>query len=120
MGKTAKAISAEVFTTPLFKGCANGGISERYDSVLVLCGDGPIEVDTDNPPENLVRIERSDFSRYVRAVPVAAAPSGTTGWMAGGAIINSSDGRFKDLTGGCPAYLHDHTETWAAYDALSR
>lgn len=124
MGNTAKAIGAYIYKHPCFLKCPNGGFSERFVEVLVLCDSGPIDVDMDNPPENLVRIERVSHTgfldSYVKAVPVADAPKGTTGWMNGGAIVDSSDARFRRMTGGCPAYLHDRTETWEQYDALSR
>lgn len=114
-----RAVTAYIYKHPTFARCANGGLSERFDEVLVEHPRGNYTIDTDNPPENAVRIEHRGRS-YFAAVPLKETPAGHTDWMAGGAIIDSSDSRFHELTNGAPAHLHDRCETWAAYDALTR
>ena len=111
------AISVSVFKNPLYKGCANGGISERYDDVLLICEDGPLKVDLDNPPENLCKVvERNIGGRVYRHVEPVENPTGL-GWMAGGTFVSSSDSRFP---GDYPLSLHDRQETVAQYAICSR
>ncbi|MBQ5658752.1 MAG: hypothetical protein IIV02_04380 [Peptococcaceae bacterium] len=100
---------------------SNGGISSRYDELLLVHPEGFIEIDESNPPENLVKIvERNLFGRGVyRHIEPVAAPKGV-GWMAGGCIAYSSDSRFNRLSGGYPLQLHDRCESQELYDLLSR
>lgn len=100
---------------------SNHGISERYDEVLVICPDGPVEVDPKDPLENLVKVvKRNLFGRqYVHIEPYALANG--VGWMYGGSIIDASDSRFYELTGvDYPIHFHDRTESQKMYDMLSR
>lgn len=93
--------------------CSNGGISSRYDEILLICDDGFIEVDENNPPENLCKVvKRHLFWRdYYHVEPVAKAEG--AGWMYGGCIVCTSDSRFRfDY----PLKLHDRTETWEQYN----
>ena len=36
--------------------CTNGGISSRYNDLLLICENGYIEIDENNLPENLVEV----------------------------------------------------------------
>ena len=54
--RKVKGLSISVYSHPTYRGCANGGISECFDE-LIMVGEkveGWIEVDLDNPPENTV------------------------------------------------------------------
>lgn len=109
-----KAIMAYVFKNDVFNGCSNGGISERYDKLYVVCKDGYIDLDSDNLPENVVELKSRGKYRY--AEPLVSVNKGCVGWMSGGALLYSSDSRF----GGMPVSIHDRQETFAQYDLLSR
>lgn len=101
--------------------CSNHGISERYDNILLICEDGPTEIDENNPPENLCKVVKRDlgFTIYTHIEPYAE-PKGA-GWMAGGSVINTSDARFRRTTGiDYPVPLFDRDESWEMNDLLSR
>lgn len=119
-----KALRIKVFKNKLFDGCANGGITERFDELLLVCEDGYIEIDENDPPENLViYVERNIGGRscgYIR--PFADPPSGRTPYSSGGSYAADCDSRFTDLIGGMygAVPVHDRTETWEEYELLSR
>ena len=101
--------------------CSNHGISERYDNILLICDDGPNEIDENNPPENLCKVvtRHIGYKIYVHIEPVAKAKG--AGWMYGGCVVDTSDGRFRNATGiDYPVHLHDRDETWEQYEMLSR
>ena len=56
--RKARALRVEIFESKRFGNCSNNGISSKYDSILLLCEDGPDEVDLDDPPEELCRLVR--------------------------------------------------------------
>ena len=119
-----KALFVEVFSNPLYRGCANGGVSERYDSLYVACPEGNYEVEDTNP--RLVKLEANAFGT-IKAVPLAKVKANEVGYMFGGSYISTSDSRFSDMCEqllGHPFYgavaLHDRTETYEEYDILSR
>ena len=119
-----KAISAQIFK-PSYGDCSNGGISSKYDEVLIEHPQGWIEVDESDPPENLcIVIKRFLFGRnYYHIEPIRPRDRGSAGYMYGGTIVYSSDSRFRELTDrefGCGALpLHDRQETQELYDMLS-
>ena len=100
--------------------CSNGGISSKYDEILVICSDGFVEVDENNPPENLCKVVgRHLFGKTIYHVEPYAKASGL-GWMAGGCYVGSSDSRFDRLFDGYGALsLHDRTESQEEYDRYS-
>lgn len=111
-----KALPVEIFKNG-WGDCSNGGVSSRHNEVLVLCDEGFIPVDMDNPPDNLCVVEKrilwGEKHYYVRPY---AEPSGV-GWMYGGCICDTSDSRWSRLTEvGYPLKLHDRTETQEEYD----
>lgn len=91
--------------------CSNDGISERYNKVLLICEDGFIEVDENNPPENLVKVVTRNLwgEEYMHLEPYAKKPSGKVGYMFGGCYCASSDSRFREISK-YPLPLHDRTE----------
>ena len=113
-----RAIRADVFKNHHYVKCSNGGITERYDELYVVCPDGCYDFDTDNLPENIVEIKtkfvRGEAYRY--AEPLASVSKGCVGWMAGGSLLYSSDSRF----GGFPVKVHDRQESYELNDMLSR
>lgn len=98
--------------------CSNNGISARYDSVLIACDDGFIEIDEDDIPENLCKIVNEPFGGHdnVFVEPWKSKDEGNIGWMMGGSLVYSCDARF----GGVPLRLHDRQETPEMYELLSR
>ena len=101
-----RALRIEVYRDNSKYDCTNGGISSRYDSLLIECEDGYIDIDENNPPENLVVMkERVIGGRtYYRLEPY-----NTNGkWhMMGGNFAYTSDSRFPfDY----PLPIHDRVE----------
>lgn len=116
-----KALRISVFKNPSYKGCSNGGITERYDELLLVCYEGNIEVDEENPPENLVvfvdRVFKGKKCGYIK--PYAPCPNGCVGWMDGGSYAGCCDSRFGRMVGIYGAVpVHDRAETQEQYDAM--
>ena len=102
------------------KDYSNGGISSRYNEVLLEHEDGWIEFDENNPPENLCKVVmRRLFGKIYLHVEPVAAPTGI-GWMSGGCVVNSCDSRYSELTDGYPLVLHDRQESQEVYDYLTK
>jgi hypothetical protein len=116
-----RALRIYVYKNNRLGDCSNNGISSRYDELLLVCPDGPEEVDESNPPENLVKIvERRSYSRpgeIHRHIEPVAKPKGL-GWMAGGCMAYCSDSRFSKISGGYPLQLHDRCESQELYDRM--
>lgn len=117
-----KALPVDVYRSITIGDCTNGGVSSRFDRLLVLCDDGFIDVNESNPPENLCKVvHRFLFGHDVYHIEPVEEPKGC-GWMAGGNFAHTSDSRFSDMCGhqyGALA-IHDRQETWEQYDTLSR
>lgn len=106
--------------------CSNGGISSRFKNVqIVIEDDFGKEIDFENPPANLVILKKGAFGSVI-AEPYGKPPKGHTEYMFGGTYIADSDSRFNRAVekilgarfyGAIP--LHDRTESWEAYEALS-
>ena len=102
-----KAISIDVYSNPKYRHCANGGISERFDELLIAHERGNIEI-TGNE-ENLVKVvHRNLFGRDVYHL----APIDDKGqYMFGGSYAGDSDQRFCELHGIYGALaIHDRRE----------
>lgn len=116
-----RVISIIVYSNPRYRGCANGGISERYDELLLVHERGPIVIDEDNLPENLVKVVvRNVMGREVRHIePYNSPDRGCVGWMAGGSYAASSDSRFSEIAGSYGALaIHDRQESQQMYDMM--
>lgn len=113
-----KALPIYVYKNPLGD-CTNKGISSRYDRLLLVCEEGFIDIDENNPPENLVKIVTRELydGEYKHIEPVAK-PSGV-GWMAGGNIGHTSDSRFSKMSK-YPLNIHDRQETTEHYESNFR
>lgn len=97
---------------------SNGGISSKYNHVLVLHPAGWIDIDKENPPENLCRIvERVIFGKLYTHVEPVQRPK-HLGWMYGGCNVDCSDSRWHEMAGSYPLHLHDRQETQEQYDLL--
>ena len=116
-----KALRISVYKNPLYKNSTNGGITERYDELLLVCDEGYIEIDEKNPPENLVVfVDRMLGGEKCGCIePYAPCPDGCVGWMSGGSFAASCDRRFSRMVGiyGAVA-VHDRSETQEQYDRM--
>ena len=92
--------------------CTNDGISSKYDTLLLACDEGFLDVDESDPPENLVKINKRFLGgAYVYRVVPYNKPTGA-GWMFGGNFAYTSDSRFHRMLGdvyGAIA-IHDRQE----------
>lgn len=110
-----KALPISVFRTDFTGDCTNGGITSRYDRLLLICDEGFIDIDENDPPENTVRlVERFICGREYKHIEPIARPT-HLGWMHGGNIAYTSDSRFPS---DYPLCVHDRQETQEQYDAL--
>lgn len=117
-----RALPISVYKNRLYSGCSNGGITERFDELLLICPDGFIEVDENDPPENLVKVvKRRLFGNeiYYHIEPYHSTDKGCVGWMAGGSYAATSDSRFWRMVGGNhgAVSVHDRQESQAQYNS---
>ena len=98
--------------------CTNGGITSKYNELLLICEDGFVDVDENNPPENLVKVVTRKLwdGEYKHIEPYARTDKGCVGWMFGGNIAHTSDSRFSRVAGNYPLKVHDRQETQEEYD----
>ena len=102
-----KGIHVAVFSHPTYRACARGGISEKFDELLIVHERGYLEVNGDE--ENLVKL----VCRKVNGRDVYhLAPIDDAGqYMFGGSFAFSNDNRFYNLTGIYGALpIHDRKE----------
>jgi len=106
--------------------CTNGGISSRHKTLYLLCEDQEKAQKepwywskVDENDERLVKIVRSTSCGrpYVHAEPVNDPNKREIGYMFGGNFVYTNDSRFPEKY---PIPLHDRSETWEEYDALSK
>jgi len=114
-----KALPISVYTNPRYKGCSNNGISEKYDELLLICEEGYIDIDENDPPENLVKlVKRKLFGGiYMHIEPYKKAQG--VGYMSGGSLGYSSDSRFRRMSQ-YPLSIHDRQESQDEYDRYGR
>jgi hypothetical protein len=96
---------------PVGGSCANGGISNRVDKVILV---GPDIPEIFAPTSDTPAVELRVLGDEMNAEPVGRD---NTWWMFGGAFIYTSDSRFPSRA---PIALHDHCETREESEALSR
>jgi hypothetical protein len=115
-----RALELHIFSNPLFRGCSNGGITERFETVLVEHPRGNTTIDTDNPPFNLCRVVTRNIGgrEYKHIEPCTPTSKGCVGYMAGGSFASSSDSRFSEISN-YPLSIHDRQETQEQYEQLS-
>jgi len=91
-----KAISVNVFKNTQFSKCSNGGVSEQFDNLLILCENGHIEVTGEE--KNLCKIVKRDlFGKDVYHIRPIENPQAW--YMFGGSFAHSSDSRFTNMVG---------------------
>lgn len=113
-----KALPIEVYKSH-YGDCSNGGITSRYWDLLLVCDEGYIEIDENDPPENLVVVKVRHFGgkEYKYIEPVAHCDSGCVGWMNGGALAYSCDSRFRNISP-YPLCIHDRQESQKLYNSM--
>ena len=114
-----KALPVYVYRSSRLGDCTNGGISAAYDYLLVICDEGNISIDPENPPGNLCHVvHRRLFGGDLYHIE-PFAPAKGAGWMAGGNYAATSDSRFSKLCGGQygAVAIHDRDETWEQYNS---
>lgn len=116
-----KALPIYVYKDSRLGDCTNGGISSKYDTLLLVCEHGYIDIDENNLPEELViMIKREIMGKTIYHVEPYVRPQ-YLGWMAGGNYAATSDSRFSEMTNFYGAVaIHDRQETPELYDLLSR
>ena len=92
---TARALSLYVYRGP-HGDCTNGGISATHDEILVPCERGPVDYDTEDPPENLCVVKTRTVGglQTLRLVPASLGDRWT---MFGGNYATASDSRWGDM-----------------------
>lgn len=114
-----KALPISIYEDKRIGNCSNNGISSRYNEVLLIHEEGFIQIDENNPPENLVKlVTRHLFGRdYMHLEPCDPLKKGHVGYMAGGCYCGSSDSRFTKISD-YPLPLHDRQESQEMYDMM--
>ena len=126
-----KALSINVYRSNRLGDCTNHGISGKYDSLLIACPEGNIEVDSENVPENFAMVElRHVFGNTIIPTIYPAEINengkvivrGGKWYMMGGNYGATSDSRFYRMVGNaCGAVaIHDRYETPEEYEMYSR
>ena len=104
-----KAIIGHVYRWSLGP-CSNGGVSDAFDTIYIVCEDGNYDVDTLDP--NLVFVQEKRGPDYWALTPIIKKPN-MIGPMFGGNLA-TGDSRAPY------AYrIHDRWETTVLNDALS-
>lgn len=105
-----KAIKIQVFKNPMFDGCSCNGITSKYDSLLLICDDGYIDIDENNVPENAVVVVNQEVGGNV--CDYIAPYDHSEHWYSfSGAYGASSDHRYEEIAkiyGALP--IHDRKE----------
>ncbi len=121
----SRGLHASIFKNPLYRGCSNGGVSSRCDEVTIvgtqdrtngrrpavqpLPRDSQVVEPTAARPAAIIVYRQLGAERLVTVEPLD--PTGRL-YMAGGSFVESSDSRFRALTGFYGAVaLHDRTES---------
>jgi hypothetical protein len=102
-----KGISLTVYYNPQYRACASGGISTKFDELLIVCDRGCIDIKGDE--ENLVKlVHRVIGGRDVYHL----APIDDNGqYSFGGSYASTCDSRFSEMHGVYGALaIHDRRE----------
>lgn len=99
--------------------CTNGGVTSKHERVILVPEGAEVPKDAKMP---VLKVVRRTFGGkpYLHAEPIEAVGAGRTGYMAGGNFVYSCDSRYRQWVCEYPIAVHDRTETWAQYDALSK
>ncbi len=96
---------------------SNGGLSSRYDEMLLVAEGEQPPLGNTLPVLWVVRRWAGTANEYVHAEPEHRPGEKRVGWMAGGTHVYSSDSRYRQVTGvSYPIQLHDRSETQQQYN----
>lgn len=114
-----KALPIYVYSNDSFKNCSNGGISEKFSTLLLICEEGFLNIDESNLPENLVKVVTRNFpdGEYKHIEPYNRPTE--VGYMSGGSYAYSTDSRFSKISK-YPLAIHDRQESQELYNTLSK
>ncbi len=115
-----RALPIDVYRCPLGD-CTNKGISSRYKELLLVCPQGHVTIDDENPPESAVQlVTRALFGDKIFHIePLKSPAKGHVGWIMGGNFAYSCDSRFGRMIpfyGAVP--IHDRQETVEYYNSM--
>ena len=123
------ALSVDVYRSH-YGDCTLGGISGKYNTLLVACPDGNHKIDSDNVPDNFAMVEmRKVVGKIIPTIYPAeidefgrVVKRGGKWYMMGGNYAATSDSRFSKLIGGMygAVAIHDRYETPEQYAMYSR
>lgn len=104
-----KALPINVYRNSSLKGCSNNGMSEKFDTLLLIHKEGFIEIDESDIPKNTVEIITRNLwdGEYKHIEPYVKNEK--SHYMAGGAFAYSSDSRFSKISNQ-PLSIHDRVE----------
>ena len=118
MATIVKTLPVEVYYNNAYRRCANGGISERVETLYLICEDGWFERDYETE-ERLIKLVRANYGTgeyaHVRLVNPPKT-EGMVGPMFSGNFVYSCDSRFPSRY---PIPIHDRYETPEQYALLS-
>lgn len=115
-------LRASIYRSNIGK-CANGGISDKHNEVVIVNAEGPANPTKDAPA---VAIARNSMGNPIIVPAAKEGTQGMAGPMMGGCFIATSDSRFReaikrvtgqDVYGAIP--FHDRFETTRQYQAES-
>ena len=97
-----KGMSVDVYKTNSLGDCTNGGISSKFDK-MILVGEGIPRIF--KPSEDTPAIYLKQYCGDYIAVPDLDKQT-----MMGGNFVYTCDSRFRQLLGGHPIRIHDSSE----------
>lgn len=113
MPELLKLIPVDVYYNNSYRKCANGGASEKFETLYIEHPQG--WWDRDNIQEEQILklvIRNTSFGTFQHVEPITKKPQGRNGYMDGGSFAYSSDSRFRQLISRSPVSIHDRTEIY--------
>jgi hypothetical protein len=108
-----KLIPVDVFYNNSYRACANGGPTEKYETLYIEHEMG--WWDRENVPEDQILklvVRDTSFGVMVHLEPIVDKPEGRNGYMDGGSFVYSGNSRFRQLISKQPMSVHDRTEAY--------
>ena len=84
-----KGLSVYIYKNPAFVGCSNNGVSSKFDTAIIV-GEGIPEIFTAAEGECVLHLVKGNLPGTAKVIPY-----NTSGSMAGGAFVHTSDSRFS-------------------------
>lgn len=105
-----KALTLDIFDNKNIGNCSNHGISEKYKKIYIPDDHGPVNLDSENLPDNYCIVEEININgkTYRHLTPLYIIKQGRHS-MFGGAFAYTSDSRFASKYT-YPLPIHDRIE----------